>query len=494
MAEPAACPPEVGLDEGCRIPRPGQLEGRPVDEYHRGPDVGLDHRSREPLEIGGDGEFRAVDAFGFAARRDPQHQDDGVADARDPDGVPELRLGHRTGHGIVARNVGEVVLPRQPRPERLENGVDTPRVDPRATHALEPRMLGRGSDERDASRRRQREKSVVGEEDRARSCGPPGQIVVDAAVGVPGLRRRFAVDPERQRDDALRRRPHVRLRKSPPGNSAQDAVIPGVRAARHLQIETRLEGGDAIEDRQPVGDDQAVESPLLAQDVVDEMTGFAGVLTVEQVVRRHHRPGPALLHHRLESGQVDLPEGALVDHRLEPHPRGLLVVRREVLHRRSDPLRLHAAHQGGRRLACQVGVLGEVLEGPAAAGVTFDVQARTEEDADSFGSRLRAHRGADLLEERLVPGGAEAGARREARGRDGLADADMVGVGGLLPHPVGSVGEGDAGSARHLVGRPRRGAGEELDALGERQVRDDALCRHLQWLGGRMVIVAERHD
>ncbi len=64
-------------------------------------------------------------------------------------------------------------------------------------------------------------------------------------------------------------------------------------------------------DRVAVGDDVAVETPVLAQDVLQQALARAARLAVDAVVRTHDRIDLRLLHERLERRQVGFVEVAL---------------------------------------------------------------------------------------------------------------------------------------------------------------------------------------
>ena len=70
--------------------------------------------------------------------------------------------------------------------------------------------------------------------------------------------------------------------------------------------------------------------------------------TVEPVVGGHDPEGTALLHRQLEGQQVQLAEGALVDHRVDRAPLELGVVADEVLHRGEHAVGLHARGRSPR--------------------------------------------------------------------------------------------------------------------------------------------------
>ena len=93
---------------------------------------------------------------------------------------------------------------------------------------------------------------------------------------------------------------------------AVEAAGPG-----HLEIQSgpghdrRGLGGE------PVGDDDAVEPPLIAQHLGEQPAVLAGERTVDPVVGTHEAPRCGFGHGDLEGPQVDLPQGPVRDDRVD---------------------------------------------------------------------------------------------------------------------------------------------------------------------------------
>ena len=114
----------------------------------------------------------------------------------------------------------------------------------------------------------------------------------------------------------------------------------------HLEAEAGVGGRGGVVDAVPVGDDEPVETPLVAQDVGQQSAVLGAVLAVELVVGAHDAPGVRLLDGPLEGPQVQLAQGAFVDPGVDGHALDLGVVGDEVLHRDGDVVRLHARDVG----------------------------------------------------------------------------------------------------------------------------------------------------
>ena len=261
----------------------------------------------------------------------------------------------------------------------------------------------------------------------------------------------------------------------------------------HLEVEARRERRDPVVDRAPVGHDDPVEAPLVAQDLREQLVVLAAERAVDAVVGAHHRPRRAGRDRALPAREVELAQGALVDQRVDAVAAVLLVVGREVLERGGDALRLHAADPRAGHLAGQQRVLGEVLEVAAAERRALEVRARSEQHADALGAGLAPQRGADLLEQRHVPGRRERRARREAGGRAAAAQPRVV-ERLLAADAVRAVGEHDRRHAEPLdaAHRPERVADAERRLLRERELRDEAGHASLHTRSRRSVSQARR--
>ena len=234
----------------------------------------------------------------------------------------------------------------------------------------------------------------------------------------------------------------------------------------HLQVQTGLDGGRTVHDGAPVGDDEALEAPLLAQHL-GEQVAVAGHGGAEHgVVGAHDGPRLGAGDDGAEGAQVDLVEGALVHGDVHAHAVGLLVVQGEVLHGGAHALVLHGAHVGDGELAGEVRVLGEVLEVAAAQRGALDVHAGAEHDGDALGAGLLGDGGGDGGGGLAAPGGGEAHGGREAGGGQRVVQAQVVALGGLGAQPVGAVADHDRGEVELGDGL---GAPEVL-AAGERDL------------------------
>ena len=276
-----------------------------------------------------------------------------------------------------------------------------------------------------------------------------------------------AVDPRAQVAQLLHARVQISAAERSRAHRVHDAPR-GVQAGRrHLEPTASSDSRHRIVATAPVRDDRAVEAPLLAQDLREQMPVLVGVLTVDAVVGGHDHAGAGLSHHDLERGEVDLAQRALVEHRVARHAAQLLAVDREVLGAGGHSLRLDATHVAGGERACEVRILREVLEVAPAQWRALDVEARTQQHVHALRGGLGAQCPAHLLGQRGIPAVGDGRGRGKAGGRLGGSDSQVVARAGLLAHAVGTVREEQRPNpgVREGAGLPRVLAAQECGLL-----------------------------
>lgn len=220
-----------------------------------------------------------------------------------------------------------------------------------------------------------------------------------------------------------------------------DDLVVGV-ARWHFEVEAGVQGGHAVVVSAPVGHDDALEAPLVAQHVGQQPVILGGVHAVDTVVGAHDGPRLGGLDDVFEGRQVDLTQGALADAGIDAQTVGLLVVGGEVLERGAHALGLHAGDDADRLMAGEIRVFGPVFETAAAERVALDVDAGSQNDGHLFLDALLGHRLADLVDEFRIPGAGQASRRREAGGGHGVVQIGFAGAGGQgFPEAVGAVSD-----------------------------------------------------
>ena len=112
----------------------------------------------------------------------------------------------------------------------------------------------------------------------------------------------------------------------------------------------------------PVCRDHALEAPLIAEHLGEQLIAYRGVGAVDEIVGGHNCPRVGLFDTYLEAAQIYLPERALGNSGIAFKAVRLPVVAGEVLDRCGYLLRLDAAHIGGAALSGEEWILGEILE------------------------------------------------------------------------------------------------------------------------------------
>ena len=113
-------------------------------------------------------------------------------------------------------------------------------------------------------------------------------------------------------------------------------VVVKVGAGARAHFEVEAVGRAAVRGvrRAPVRHDKALETPVLFQDLVEQVIIFRAIRAVDFIVGRHDGERAALLDRGLEGRQVNLAQRALVHVDVDAAALGLLVVGGEVLHAR----------------------------------------------------------------------------------------------------------------------------------------------------------------
>src|SRR5262249_9245 len=117
----------------------------------------------------------------------------------------------------------------------------------------------------------------------------------------------------------------------------------------HLEIEAGADARARTVRAAPITHDEAPERPLAPQDLVAEPDVLAAEDAGQAVVAGHDRPRSGFLDHHLERPEIELSERALGDLAADGVALELRFVSHEVLRRRTDALRLHAADECDRQ-------------------------------------------------------------------------------------------------------------------------------------------------
>ena len=189
----------------------------------------------------------------------------------------------------------------------------------------------------------------------------------------------------------------------------------GVRGVEREAVVVRQ-----LADREVVGDDAAVEPPLLAEERCQELVVRGARDAVDLVVRVHHGANARVADDRLERMQVDVVQLPRRDLRRSPVPSALRsAVADEVLgrgdHAGGGVRSLETAHERDAHARDEIRVLAERLLEAAPARVAADVEHGPEALVRARRPHLRPYRVRELLDQRRLPRAREPDRLREDR-------------------------------------------------------------------------------
>ncbi len=192
-------------------------------------------------------------------------------------------------------------------------------------------------------------------------------------------------------------------------------VLRSHHPVRHLDVEPGVERRRRVaEPEDPVADHEALEAPLVAEDVGEQRAVLPAPLAVDAVVRRHHR-SDAFVDDAPEVREVHLVQGDVVDFDVDGEAGVLHRVAREVLHARHH-VALQTAGEGGAELADVMRVLAVRLLGPTPRGVAQHVDAHRAGEVRTDRAQLATDGVADAFLEVGIPGRAACHRHRETGG------------------------------------------------------------------------------
>ena len=177
-------------------------------------------------------------------------------------------------------------------------------------------------------------------------------------------------------------------------------------------------------------------------------------------------------HGDFETGQVQFAHGALVHNGVAGLAAQLLAVDREMLRACGDAVALDAANEAGGHTAGDDRIFRIVLEVASAQRVALNVHARAEQHVHVEIVRFLAQRLAHFLGERRIPGVGHGSRGREAGGRLGCAEAEMVALAKLATHAVRAIAHDEAGNVGAIVAAriPFGSTGQHRRLLNNRKV------------------------
>ena len=230
----------------------------------------------------------------------------------------------------------------------------------------------------------------------------PRKIGLQGA-GVFPIRGRFLDEAEYPADIPVKNLLIERLVGKRAENFGLMVFVMTVREAAHDDIVARLHLSHPVVAGEPVGHHHSVEAPFVPQHRGQQVAVLGGVHPVKPIIGRHDGPRRSLPDRDLEAAQVNLPKRPLTDHGIDTLAVALLIVRREMLDRSPDALRLNPAHHRGAHFPRQKRIFGIVLEIPSAQRIALNIHRRGQKHVGTVFKRFVTHRVTDRLHQFGIP-------------------------------------------------------------------------------------------
>ena len=140
----------------------------------------------------------------------------------------------------------------------------------------------------------------------------------------------------------------------------------------------------------PIGDDEALKSPIFLEHVTQQIRVLARVISVDEIVGTHHRAGIRDIDADVESEQIAFLHGSFGDDHVDDIPAGFLIVDGVMLEVANDVLGLFAFHQIADHGPGEQRIFAGIFEGAAVAGFAGEIYAATERHVKTLRSQFPA--------------------------------------------------------------------------------------------------------
>ena len=216
----------------------------------------------------------------------------------------------------------------------------------------------------------------------------------------------------------------------------------------------------AFANTNPVGHHDAFITPILTQNLCEQVVIAHRILTIYLVIRGHDGPRVALANSNLKTTQVKFTGGTLRQALIDSGTIGFLRVDSKMLGRYACALTLYTLDIGCCYLTGKQWVFGIILEVTATERITMQVHARTENHVATVFLGLVSDGLTYLAHQLRIPCRSETRADREGCGIIGLIGALARGVDTYTSRTVGQHGSRDAKAG--YCGRGSCGACHEV--------------------------------
>ena len=207
----------------------------------------------------------------------------------------------------------------------------------------------------------------------------------------------------------------------------------------HFQGGTVLYTQGMVVGSTPVCDHRAIEAPLIAKDVFEQMLVFVGVDTVYFVVAAHNRFRAALFDGNLKTGEVDLTESSLIYHCVHCHTAKLLAVYSEMFCAGCCSCALHTADKSSCHFSGKIRILGKIFKVTSTERISLNVQSRSKKNVYVFFHGFFSKGNAYPLLQFFIPAVCHGCRCRKTGCRYCRIDSQMISCSSLFTHTIRSV-------------------------------------------------------
>ncbi|MNH06461.1 hypothetical protein D3C79_658280 [compost metagenome] len=208
----------------------------------------------------------------------------------------------------------------------------------------------------------------------------------------------------------------------------QQVGLGELQARRHVQVGAGPCALERVVNGIEVTDNGALIAPLAFEHLGDQVVVFTGVVAVDLVEPAHDRRHVGVLDHRLEAGQVQLTQRALIGHDIDRLAIGFLLIGQVMLATGLDPLGLDAVDDGRRQHRAKERVLAtDVLGRTAVVGRAVQIHPGREHLLAAGNTRFIGNGQAELFGPVDAPGGGQGRLRRILCAKGGVIDVHAHG-------------------------------------------------------------------
>ena len=234
----------------------------------------------------------------------------------------------------------------------------------------------------------------------------------------------------------------------------------------------------------PVRDHDPVVSPFVSEDIFQKMCVLIRVGAVHLVVACHQRFRTAFFYGDLKTGQINLSQRSLVNHRIHRHAPQFLAVHRKMLRTGISPLALNAPDISGSHLSRQIRIFGKILKVSSAQRASLDIKPRPQDHMDSLHCCFLSQGSPDLFSKIRGPAVRHGRRSGETSRRQRGVQAQMVTRPSLLANTMGTVRtvHGRDPQAVKIPGLPLSFSGKEGSLFFQRHLFDQFSMFHIRYL------------